>query len=138
MFFRRSQTAWRRRTAPWRARPRIGLTAAVALAGLLAATFPFISPAYASPVFVAAAACSTGGGWESTASGQVVAFGGAPQLGSLTVALRDPIVAMASSPDGRGYWLTASDGGIFTFGDARFYGSTGALHLNRPIVAMAS
>ena len=25
----------------------------------------------------------------------------------------------------RGYWLVASDGGIFTFGDARFYGSTG-------------
>ncbi|MFZ4516245.1 MAG: hypothetical protein ACOYN3_08035, partial [Acidimicrobiia bacterium] len=27
--------------------------------------------------------------------------------------------------------------GIFTFGDARFYGSTGALQLNRPIIGMA-
>ena len=36
-----------------------------------------------------------------------------------------------------GYWLVASDGGIFTFGDARFYGSTGAMHLNQPIVGMA-
>ena len=32
----------------------------------------------------------------------------------------------------------ASDGGIFAFGDAGFYGSTGGLALNRPIVGMAS
>ena len=25
---------------------------------------------------------------------------------------------MAATPDGKGYWLVASDGGIFTFGDA--------------------
>ena len=41
-------------------------------------------------------------------------------------------------PTGHGYWLVASDGGIFSFGDARFYGSTGAMHLNRPIVGMAT
>jgi ribosomal protein L24E len=45
---------------------------------------------------------------------------------------------MASTPDGRGYWLVASDGGIFTFGDAGFYGSTGATRLNQPVVGMAS
>ena len=43
---------------------------------------------------------------------------------------------MAPTPDGGGYWLVASDGGIFTFGDAAFYGSTGSLHL-QPIVGMA-
>jgi hypothetical protein len=32
----------------------------------------------------------------------------------------------------------AADGGIFTFGDAQFYGSTGAIHLNQPIVGMAA
>jgi hypothetical protein len=32
----------------------------------------------------------------------------------------------------------ASDGGIFSFGDAGFFGSTGSLHLNKPIVGMAS
>ena len=31
----------------------------------------------------------------------------------------------------------ASDGGIFSFGDAAFYGSTGSIHLVQPIVAMA-
>ena len=45
---------------------------------------------------------------------------------------------MAATPDGGGYWLVASDGGIFSFGDAKFYGSTGAIHLNRPVVGMAA
>ena len=37
-----------------------------------------------------------------------------------------------------GYWLVASDGGIFAFGDAAFLGSTGAIRLNRPMVGMAA
>ena len=44
---------------------------------------------------------------------------------------------MAATPDGGGYWLVASDGGVFAFGDAGFYGSTGAIRLNKPIVGMA-
>ncbi len=36
----------------------------------------------------------------------------------------------------RGYWLVGSDGGIFTFGNAGFYGSTGSLHLQRPVVGI--
>ncbi|HUC04342.1 MAG TPA: hypothetical protein VL961_03025, partial [Acidimicrobiales bacterium] len=44
----------------------------------------------------------------------------------------------APTPDGGGYWLVASDGGIFTFGDAGYYGSTGGITLNKPIVGMAS
>jgi hypothetical protein len=35
------------------------------------------------------------------------------------------------------YWLVASDGGVFSFGGAGFYGSTGGIHLNKPIVGMA-
>jgi len=37
-----------------------------------------------------------------------------------------------------GYWLVGRDGGIFSFGDAPFLGSTGNIHLNQPIVGMAS
>lgn len=48
---------------------------------------------------------------------------------------RAPIVGMAA-PDGDGYWLVAADGGIFSYGDANFFGSTGAMRLNEPIVAM--
>jgi hypothetical protein len=39
---------------------------------------------------------------------------------------------------GAGYWLVASDGGIFNFGQAGFQGSTGGLTLNRPVVGMAA
>jgi ribosomal protein L24E len=45
---------------------------------------------------------------------------------------------MAANPAGGGYWLVASDGGIFTFGSAHFYGSAGAVALNAPIVSMAA
>ena len=44
---------------------------------------------------------------------------------------------MAPPPTGGGYWLVASDGGIFAFGDAAFYGSTGTIQLGKPIVGMA-
>ncbi|HEY3241052.1 MAG TPA: hypothetical protein VGL92_15900, partial [Acidimicrobiia bacterium] len=36
-----------------------------------------------------------------------------------------------------GYRFVASDGGIFSFGDANFQGSTGGTRLNKPIVGMA-
>ena len=45
---------------------------------------------------------------------------------------------MASTPDGKGYWLVASDGGVFTYGDAGFLGSAGSVHLNQPVVGMAA
>ncbi|MHB8288931.1 MAG: hypothetical protein ACYDEY_06790, partial [Acidimicrobiales bacterium] len=50
--------------------------------------------------------------------------------------LNAPIVGMASTPDGGGYWFVAADGGIFSFGNAKFYGSMGGRHLNAPIVGM--
>ena len=46
--------------------------------------------------------------------------------------------AWQPTPDGGGYWLVASDGGIFAYGDAQFYGSTGGIHLDQPIVGMAA
>jgi hypothetical protein len=36
-----------------------------------------------------------------------------------------------------GYWLVAADGGVFSFG-APFLGSTGSIHLNRPVVGVES
>ena len=35
-----------------------------------------------------------------------------------------------------GYWLVGADGGIFSFGGANFYGSTGNLVLQRPVVGI--
>jgi large repetitive protein len=37
-----------------------------------------------------------------------------------------------------GYWLAATDGGLFAFGGAGFFGSTGTIKLNQPIVGMAA
>jgi hypothetical protein len=45
---------------------------------------------------------------------------------------------MASTPNGAGYWLVASDGGVFSFGDARFHGSLADQHLRARVVGMAS
>ncbi len=36
------------------------------------------------------------------------------------------------------YWMVATDGGIFAFGNAGFYGSMGGHPLNKPIVGMAA
>jgi hypothetical protein len=74
--------------------------------------------------------------WFVTPAGAVV---GNASYGSLNnVHLNRPIVDIASTTDGKGYWLVASDGGVFGFGDAQFYGSTGNIALNQPIVGMAS
>jgi hypothetical protein len=45
-------------------------------------------------------------------------------------------VVNSRNPPPHGYWLVGSDGGIFTFGSAHFYGSTGSLVLQRPVVGM--
>ena len=58
--------------------------------------------------------------------------------GSLTTGL--PHLAQAATPATQtagGYWMVAADGGIFSFGEAPFWGSTGAIRLNQPIVGMA-
>ncbi len=69
---------------------------------------------------------------------QPVAFGSAPNLGTRTVTYDFPVVGMAGAPDGKGLWLVSSDGGVFAFGDAVFYGSAGAVPLAQPVVGMAA
>src|ERR1700759_5360447 len=64
-------------------------------------------------------------------------FGGARSLGAPNV-LNAPLVGIAANPKGGGYWLLAQDGGIFTYGKAKFYGSTGGMRLNQPVVGMAA
>jgi len=70
--------------------------------------------------------------------GGVFAFG-TPFCGSAGgLALRAPVVGMATAPDRGGYWLAGGDGGVFAYGDAAFYGSMGAVPLARPVVGMAA
>jgi len=70
-------------------------------------------------------------------NGRVFTFGGAGYWGD-TSALdpRAPVVGASASR--AGYWLVASDGGIFAFGDAPFLGSMGGRALNQAIVGMAA
>ena len=79
----------------------------------------------------------------SGSDGGVFSYGQIPgnagffgSAGNLT--LNKPVVGMAVTPDGGGYWQVASDGGVFAYGDATFRGSAGDLTLNKPIVGMAS
>ena len=70
---------------------------------------------------------------------QPVNFGDAGSFGPAGgLTLNAPPVGMASTHDGQGYWIVASDGGIFNYGNATFLGSAGALPLNKPIVGMAA
>ena len=88
---------------------------------------------------VGAAALPNGSGYyEVDTQGDVATFGTAVCYGAMTgTHLNKPIVGMAVDPATGGYWLVATDGGIFSF-NAPFHGSTGAIHLNRPIVGMAA
>ncbi len=88
---------------------------------------------------VGSAALGEGSGYyEVDSAGDVAAFGGAVCYGAMTgIPLNQPIVGIAVDPATGGYWLVATDGGIFSF-NAPFLGSTGGIVLNKPIVGMAA
>jgi L,D-peptidoglycan transpeptidase YkuD (ErfK/YbiS/YcfS/YnhG family) len=70
--------------------------------------------------------------------GGIFSFGDATFHGSTgSIRLNQPMVGMAATASGNGYWLVAADGGVFSFGDASFHGSTGSIRLNQPIDGMA-
>ena len=62
-----------------------------------------------------------------------------PQLtgdaGTPAPTIEVPCNAPSGGPNG--YILSASDGGVFDYGNIPFCGSTGSIHLNRPVVAAA-
>lgn len=48
--------------------------------------------------------------------------------------IRGPVGVIASLDSPSGYWVIASDGGVFSYGGAEFHGSLGAIKLDAPIV----
>ena len=56
---------------------------------------------------------------------------------SMVTALAAPVVGMAATPSGNGYWRVGADGGVLTAGDAEFYGSAAGM-TTAPIVAIAA
>jgi len=77
------------------------------------------------------------------AGGGVIGFGDAQTVNTTPSSpLSSVMVAMTADPTStasdEGYWLASADGGVFTEGSARFFGSLGSLRLQGPIVAMAA
>lgn len=75
--------------------------------------------------------------------GSVQAFGDAHTFGDeVTTASSVPHsgspVALVGTADDGGYWIVDSDGGVFSFGDARFYGSMGGTSLQAVVVDAAA
>ncbi len=71
--------------------------------------------------------------------GVIPATGGPiPGISGQVVRVSDPDPAGQLGANLGGYRLAASDGGVFTYGAFGFYGSTGSIHLNQPVVGVAS
>ncbi len=58
--------------------------------------------------------------------------------GPATLTTLSDLSSVGGSSGVGGYWIDAADGGIFSFGNAQFFGSMGGQPLNKPIVGMAS
>lgn len=101
-------------------------------------TYDFAVPAYLAASGVSGVAV-TPGTYTFTAS-----CSGAPAASAtLTVtSAYSPgrFVSIAPSPDGRGYWMAQAGGGVYAYGDARFFGSLPGLGIDppAPIVGMAA
>ena len=102
------------------------------------------------PTGVAIVSSATGKGYwileaGLSGAGTVAHFGDAAFFGDTQTlatqhhaSFRGMPVGMAATPTGNGYWELHSDGGVFTFGGAKFFGSLGGAHLSAPIVGMAA
>lgn len=86
------------------------------------------------------------GYWIVDSAGDVFRFGEARSYGSVRSEARPPaedpdytasghpeapaIAAFTATRDGKGYWMTGTDGQVYSFGDARTYGSLPAVHVD--------
>ncbi|MCP4960217.1 MAG: hypothetical protein GY925_13235 [Actinomycetia bacterium] len=94
----------------------------------------------AAPASAIAPTASKDGYWVAQSNGAVTAYGDAFDAGGLddlSVVPTFPIVSMARSTEGDGYYLLGEDGGVFAF-NAPFYGSTGDIVLDLPVVSLVA
>jgi hypothetical protein len=107
----------------------------VSITGKGAAEFSLVADACSGTTVAPGATCAmfvaftpAGGGLRAAVLDVADSAAGSPQT--------DPMSGLGVRTNG--YWLGATDGGIFSFGGAGFFGSTGAVKLTKPIVAMAA
>ena len=124
---------------PWPCSRRVTAAVVLPFAGVAASGSPtaLVAAPDSTPV-VGVAATPEGGVWTAHADGEAQAYAGVPPCRSLRSRPTARLSGLRLSGSGNGYWEVAGDGGIFSFGDAAFYGSTGSLVLNQPVVGMAS
>ncbi|HEU5003864.1 MAG TPA: putative Ig domain-containing protein [Actinomycetota bacterium] len=113
-------------------------------------TYTFTASGYPAPTFSLASgqlppglALASSGALSGTPSAAgafsfTVKAANAVGAGVTTPSLTIVIVVPGPQRTGDGYWEVASDGGLFSYGDAGFFGSAGAIHLNQPIVGMVA
>jgi hypothetical protein len=77
--------------------------------------------------------------WLFTDRGRAIPCGSAPSYGGLPdlgIVPNGPVLDAIPTATGRGYYMVGSDGGIFAFGDAEFFGSMGDERLNAPVQSL--
>ena len=69
----------------------------------------------------------------------VLAYGDANALGNPTATrFAAPVVGMAATADGQGYWVVTADGQVVPYGDAVSYGELSQINLTAPIVGITA
>jgi peptidoglycan hydrolase-like protein with peptidoglycan-binding domain len=125
--------------APNRFRTLAATTAAVVIVGLVSVFTPTVAGAVPAASSARPARPTAATAPAPRGDNTVLAFGAAGFYGSTQgKTLAAPIVGLAPTPSGHGYWIVAADGGVFSYGDAAFHGSTGAIRLNAAIISMSA
>jgi len=135
------------RTAPWRSR----VTAKLALAGtcllglvgmqVAASSLPASAKTPKPLPYAAIVNSPSGTGyWLVQTDGTVTPAGTAPALTNTNCdpTFAAPAIGAVATPDGLGLWEVNAGGAVACLGDAVFYGSMGAYHLNHPMVGIAA
>jgi hypothetical protein len=65
-------------------------------------------------------------------------FAGVSQPAADALLPQSAFAGITSTASGGGYWKVSSNGGVFSYGDALFYGSLGGDRLNAPIVSITA
>jgi len=122
-----------------RAIPRRCTSLVIVLAALVAAVVPTaIAGAVTTPSTTTSSTATTIPSTvpTTTTTAPTTATTAPTPVGAAPVPAASSVTPATSSVSA--YWVVASDGGVFAFGGAPFYGSTGNIRLNQPVVGMAA
>jgi hypothetical protein len=72
------------------------------------------------------------------ANSGVLAYGDAGLFGGTKMSVPSPVVGMATTRDGKGYWIATADGTVYNFGDAPNYGDLSKILLTAPVVGITA